>query len=189
MYNKKNNNIHLQPFSMLMQGGLASGSPQQFPHFSCSCASSYFNPHSLISLSTTSSSHHPQLSSPPHSVRPSTTQNVLFFIQSPSYVRNTCPSHLNRFRFTMSDTDSIPILSSTWHCVPQRYTTHRLYHPHLCPLQSCTLLHVHGSCLASIHHHTCHNINIVVCNTCSTQFKPYSKVSDTHFDQLIRLPY
>ena len=42
---------------------------------------------------------------------PSTSYEMLFFTQSPSSFHNTRPSHLNRFCFTTSDTNSIPILS------------------------------------------------------------------------------
>ena len=51
----------------------------------------------------------------PHRPRPSspsrTSYDMLFFTQSPSSFRNPCPSHLNWFRFTTSDTNSILILS------------------------------------------------------------------------------
>ena len=76
-------------------------------HLSLSFTSSLFNPHSLMSLSTTWL--HVILSLP-CPLLPSTS-NMIFFTQSSSSLCSTCPNHLNLFHFTASDTDSIPILS------------------------------------------------------------------------------
>ena len=131
--------------------GLADGFPQQFPPLlmllhilpfqtTLSCPS-------LLHDSMSSSAFLPL------------SYDMLFFTQSPSSFCNTCQSHLNWFRFTTSDTNSIPILSlssALGTLIPHGYTTHPSYHPHLCSLQSCTLLHIHCPCLTSIHHYTPH---------------------------------
>ena len=77
-------------------------------HLSLSFPFSLFNPHSLMSLSTTWLHVILSLSRP---LLPSTSNDMIFFTQSSSSFRSTCPNHLNLFRFTASDTDSIPILS------------------------------------------------------------------------------
>ena len=99
--------ITLQPFSPLYTLGWPPASHSSFLHFSCSCASSLFKPHSLMSLSywlhdsTSSLAFLSRL--PPH----------MTCFSSPSHRRLSvthCPSHLNRlcchpfFRFKFSST-------------------------------------------------------------------------------------
>ena len=84
----------------------------------------------------------------PFLLLPSTSNYIVFLTQSSSSFYSTCPNHLNPFPFTASDTDSIPILSLS------NTTAHPSHHPHLCTLQSPTLLYCHGPCFTSIYHST-----------------------------------
>ena len=77
-------------------------------HLSLSIASSLFNLHSLMSLSTTWLH---VIFGLPHPLLPSTSNMIFFTQSSSSSFHNTCSNHLNLFYFTVSDTDSIPILS------------------------------------------------------------------------------
>ena len=94
-------------FPSLCRGWLAA-LHSSLLHLSLSFASSLFNPHSLMSLSTTWL--HVILGLP-HPLLPSTLNDMIFFTQSSSSFHGTCPNHLNLFCFMASDTDSIPILS------------------------------------------------------------------------------
>ena len=144
-----------------LRRGWPAASHSSFLHFLCSCASSLFEPRSLMSLSTTCL--HVILGLPlPLTL--STTYDMFFFLQSPSSFRNTCPSHLNRFRFTTSNTNSIPISPLAPHSALYPSETHNtsivpslslsapIFHsaPHSLPMS-----HFHTPSHSSHTSHTC----------------------------------
>ena len=105
---KKQQHIIYSSFPHLLRGWLAA-SHSSFPHFSLLHWSFHFDSHSLLSLSTTWI--HIILSLPLAS--PHTFHFIQHAFLCPVAIisfHNTCPSHLKRFPFTTSDTDSIPIL-------------------------------------------------------------------------------
>ena len=122
--------ISFTAFSMLMQG-LAHGFPLQFPPLlMLYCASSHFNPHTLISIHTllfqSTHSHVPLHRLTPCCPCSSSPPLALHtFTKSPSSQCNTYPSHFNHFPLTTSDADSTPILPRL-----RSTHTHPSYHFH-----------------------------------------------------------
>ena len=99
--------VVLRPFSLHTQG-LAGGSTQQPSPPLPILRIFLFQPAlSLMSLSTTWLH---VIFGLPRPLLPSTSNDMIFFTQSSSSFRSTRPNYLNLFRFTASDTDSIPIL-------------------------------------------------------------------------------
>ena len=128
-YNTTTTTIVLQPFSLLTQGVgwwllTAVSSTSHAPAHP---------PFSNHALSCPSLLHDFTSSSAFSSLSPSTSYDMLFFTQSLSSFHNACPSHLNRFRFTTSDSNSIPILS-----VRDTLHIHRTIH-HVCTIIIYTL--------------------------------------------------